>query len=251
MYKSPDEADQCDVKIGVVIKDAEHERSAETTALVLAHSAKAAAAGDPMRGSTPVGTFDSHAGFQPSSKGDLRVNAAKLVHLTGVASEIHVLSRSFDVHLPFPEWAFFHGEKVKQWWEFSNKDELKPMYNEILGAYRQLWSHLEKRDVNGFLDACEERSREVDIAYYKRPGDTRNRLRKELEAAMNDPKLELADLDLPPGKVWKYTVGSTGRLIALTQGSRGSPIFRYQRRDDTPFSLIIPSSFARKAAGTS
>lgn len=244
MYKPGDEPDLCDVKIDVTVKDNDNDQLPALTALVLAHSAKAAVAGSPTRGSSPPGTFDSHHGFRPSDKGDLRVGTVKLVHLTGNASEIHVLSRTFDVQLPFPEWAFFRGEKLRQWWEFKDRQERQPTYEEILGAYRKVWSFLQKRDVNGFLDACEERSREIDIAYYKQAGETRARLRKDLESAIKDPAFELATLD--GAGFWKYTVGSTGKLIALTQGNQASPIFRFQMKDGTPFSLIFPVVFRKE-----
>lgn len=246
MYKSNDEPDACDVKVAVTVKDNDNDQIPQGTALVLAHSAKGAKAGSPTKGSSPPGLFDSHQGFRASDKGDVRVGPAKIVHLTGKGSLIYVLGRTFEVQLPFPDWAFFRGEKMKQWWEFESEKAMDPAYDEILGAYRKVWSFLQKRDVNGFLDACEERSREVDLAYYKQPGETRTGLRKDLENAMNDPKFELATVENRPGKFWRYTVGSTGKVIALTQGDRGSPIFRFQMKDGTPFSLIFPVVFRKE-----
>jgi hypothetical protein len=246
VYKPADEPDRCDIKLTVNVKDNDHEALPGATAFVLAHSAKAAAAGAPTQGSSPPGVFDSHQGFRSSEKGDVRVGPAKLVQLTGVGSEIHVLSRPFNTPLPFPEWAFFRGEPMKQWFEFETKEKRRPSYEEILGAYQKIWQLLQKRDVKGFLAACEERSREIDLAYYKQPGETAARLRKDLESAMGDADFELATLDGPG--VWKYTVGSTGKLLALTQGTTGSPILRYQMKDDTPFSLIFPVVF-RKEGG--
>jgi hypothetical protein len=216
--KPADKPDNCDVKVALTVTDNENDETPPATVFMLAHSAKAAAAGAPFRGSSAPGTFDSHHGFRSSDKGDVRVGPVNLVHLTGNASEIHVLSRTFEVPLRFPEWVFFRGEKVKQWFEFESKEARRPTYNEILGAYSKVWSLLQKRDVEGFLNACEERSREIDLAYYKTPGETRTGLRKQIESAMNDPNYELATLDGPG--FWTYNVGSTGQLIALTQGAR-------------------------------
>jgi hypothetical protein len=244
LYKPADEPDNCDVKVALTVSDNDNDETPSASVLVLAHSAKAAAAGTPFRGSSAPGTFDSHHGFRSSDKGDVRVGPVKLSQLTGRASHIHVLSRTFDVPLRFPEWAFFRGEKVKQVFEFESKEARRPTYNEILGAYSKVWSFLQKRDVEGFLNACEERSREIDLAYYKTPGETRAALRKQIASAMNDPKYELATLDGPG--FWTYNVGSTGKLIALTQGERSSPIFRYQLKGDTPFSLIFPVVFRKE-----
>jgi hypothetical protein len=231
--------------VRLTLKDVGHENEPESTALAMTYSAAAASSG-PTRGSSPVGLFDSSSGFRPSDRGDLKVGPTKLANISGSETKIRVLSRSFDVHLRFPRWAFLDGDKVRTYWEFANPDENKPTYREILGAYRKVWSLLEKRNVNGFLDACEERSRETDLAYYKRPGQTRELLRKNVESAMNDPKFELTRIDDSPGKFWTYTVGSTGRLIALTQGDRASPIIRYVMKDGTPFSLIFPVVFRKE-----
>jgi hypothetical protein len=129
---------------------------------------------------------------------------------------------------------------------FLTGDEETRAYDALLARYNELHALLETHDVNGFLDACEERSREFDIAYYKAPGTTRRALEQALKQAMTDPQLELADLYKAPGKRWGYMVGSKGTLVALTQGSRASPIFRFQMKDDTPFSQIFPVLFRKE-----
>lgn len=169
-----------------------------------------------------------------------------MASISGHGTKIRVISRTFDVHLLFPRWAFFRGDKMPKYWEFANSADERAAYQEILGAYRKLWALLDKRDMNGFLDACEERSREIDSAFYKRPGETRARLRKDVESAMNDPEFRLSPVENSPGLFWTYTVGSTGRLIALTQGDRASPIIRYVMKDGTPFSLIFPIVFRKE-----
>jgi hypothetical protein len=244
LYKPEGEEDQCDAKVALTVKDNDNEQAPAVTAFTLGHSAKGAAAGAPVQGSSAPGLFDSHALFRASDKGDVRVLPAKVARLSGLGAEILVVSRTFETSLPFPEWAFFRGDKLPQWFEFPTDEKRRPSYDLILQAYQQVWSLLDKRDVNGFLTACEERSREMDTAFYKSPGETRAQLRKDLEAAVSDADFKLVPLD---GKgFWKYTVGSTGKLIMLTQGSRGSPILRFQMKDGTPFSLIFPLAFRKE-----
>ena len=248
MYLATDEPDTCEIKVALMIKDADNEQAPATTALVLARSAKAAGV-DPVAGSTPAGVFDSRRGFHATAdKGDFKVGPAELVHLPTHRDPLDVLKRTFDVHLPFPDWAFFKGEKMKQGWEYKTKDELKVGHAEVLAAYQSVWTLLEKHDVDGFVAACDERSREMDLAYYKSSGETRTRLRHELESAQKDTTLTLAPVALPPGKFWRYTVGSKGNLIALTQGSRGSPIFRYEAHDGAAYALGFPVVFRKQGA---
>jgi hypothetical protein len=247
-YLPEDGPDQCEAKLSVTLKDEDNEKEPEQTALVLAYSAKQAVSGDPTRDSSPAGMFDSHSGFRASDRGDLKVGPAKVASISGNGTKIRVLSRTFDVHLLFPRWAFLRGDKMPTYWEFKSRADKDAAYQEIVGAYHKLWALLDKRDINGFLDACEERSREIDSAFYKRPGETRARLRKDVESAMNDGEFRLSPdpAESTPGLFWRYTVGSTGRLIALTQGDRASPIIRYVMRDGTPFSLIFPIVFRKE-----
>lgn len=237
------EPDNCDLKAAIMISDADDEKRPSATMLTLTYSAKTE--GARTRGSTAAGTFVSERGFRPDEKGDLVVGEVTSGQLPGRGSVIRALSRTFSMHLPFPEWAFFKGEKVKQWWEFKDEQEMEPTYLEIQKAYGVLQAMLAKKEVDAFLDACEERSREIDRAYYKKPGETRSSLKRELEAAINDPKVALIPVIKPSGKHWRYSVGSTGKLISLTTGSRASPILRFEMKDDTPFSLIFPVVFRK------
>ena len=130
--------------------------------------------------------------------------------------------------------------------EFASREARQSTFQEILAGYRKVWSLLQKKDLRGFLDACDERSREIDLAYYKTPGETRAGLKKNRESAMNDPEYELGSVEPQPGTTWKFSVGSTGKLIALTTGERGSSILRYGMKNGTPFSLVFPVVFRKE-----
>lgn len=249
MIKWPNEPDLCEIKLDLVCMDATAQsgtNSGATVVSTLAHSAKAAAAGDPYKGSSDGGLLDSKNAFQPSDQGDVLVGPPQIKKLNSKYSYIQVLYRSINLNLPFPEWLFFHGEYVKPFWEWENEEASESTYKEIEAAYMKVWRLLAARDIRGFLVACEERSREMDIAYYKKPGETRERLRRSLEIAMNNADLELATLDGAPDETWVYDVGSTGTLIALTQGARSASIFRFQRKDGTPFSYVFPVIFRKE-----
>jgi hypothetical protein len=248
MMKWEGDPDECDVKAEINWKE---ERGAAGAApvklLTLAHDAKLATPADPAPGSSASGTFDARTGSVTTpSTGDLRVTAASVTRLTGKLAHIHVLSRSFEVSLPFPEWAFFRGEVQMRATDFESKEARRPVYNELFAAYEKLRDMLARRDVDAFLDACEERSREIDIAYYKRPGDTRASLRRDVESALNNPALELATFDRVDKGMWGYLVGSKGTLVTLYQGNRASTILRFPMKDGSAFSVILPVFFRRE-----
>ena len=172
--------DACEGKVEVLVGDAERADAEPVRLLTLAHSAVGTAAGSPTRGSSPAGAFDSADGFRPSERGDVVVEPVEAGRLQGQAEHVHAFSRTFELGLPLPEWAFFRSERMKQSCLYEGPEQFRPEYDALLAAYQELWSLLSRRDVGDFLDACEERSRETDAAYYKKPGETRERLRELL-----------------------------------------------------------------------
>jgi hypothetical protein len=100
--------------------------------------------------------------------------------------------------------------------------------------------------VDGFADACEERSRELDQAYYKQPGETRAALRQQLISTMKNAELKLNDLTLPPNSVWQRVTGPRGQVHALVEDNMGTPILRYPRKDGGAFSITFPVMFRRE-----
>jgi hypothetical protein len=241
--------DTTSIKASVTIGDSSAPDAEPTTALTLVYSAEADEQADPFRGSSPSGRFDSSTGYRFATTGDLQVDPPQSTQLTGRASLVQSLTRTFSMDLPFPEWAFFKGETVRQWWEYKDNADRQPTYDQIEAAYAKLRDLLARGEVTAFLNACEERSRETDLAYYKKPGSTRERLKTLLESAINDPSVELIDVIVKPGETpWRYTVGTTGKVIGLTLGRMASPILRFDMKDDTPFSLIFPVFF-RKEGG--
>jgi hypothetical protein len=239
--------DTTSIKASVTLGDNRTPDAEPTTALTVVYSAAADEQSDPFRGSSRSGQFDSSDGYRSSSTGDLLVDPPQSTQLTGRASLVQTLTRTFSMDLPFPEWAFFRGETVRQWWEYKDDADERPTYDQIEAAYEKLHDLLARREVTAFLNACEERSRETDLAYYKKPGSTRDRLKTLLESAINDPSVELIDVVLKPGETpWRYTVGTTGKVIGLTLGRMASPILRFDMKDDTPFSLIFPVYFRKE-----
>lgn len=247
VIKDVDDPDHFDVAVSVTRGDDDRGTAPAQKLLTLAYSAKAAATGDAGRDSTPVGRFDAQRGGR-DDKGELVVGPAKVDHLPGKAAHILAVHRTFSLPLPFPEWAFFKGEPLPPFWEYDERKDRESIYQEVQKAYGVLQDMLAKHDPVAFLDACEERSREIDLAYFKKPGETRARLRKDLESALADAKFAVIPVIKPAGKHWKYTVGSPGKLIGLTTGDHASPIIRFEMKDGTEFSLIFPVMFRKQGS---
>lgn len=246
MYKWPEEPDECDVSVSLELSDASQAQASPVTLMTLVHKAKQAPPGDPTQGSSPAWALDSRRAFQQSAQGDVRVGPATVAQLTGALRMAHVLRRNITLSLPFPEWAFFRSDRLRTFADVESFKELRPEYDALLSAYERMWALLDKQDVDGFADACEERSRELDLGYYKQPGETRAALRQQLIATMKDAALKLNTLDLPAKKVWQWIIGPGGQVSVLTEGSDATPILRYPRKDGGAFSIIFPVMFRRE-----
>lgn len=239
---------ECNIKVALRWKDeAAPSDATPVTLLTLAHDWRTATPSDPTRGSSASGSFDPRTG-KPRERGELRVNDASLKQLVPGSDLVRVLSRTFELPLSFPEWAYLKSDRLTLEHEFASPEQARAEYQALLARYNELHAMLEKHDLDGFVAACEERSREFDIAYYKAPGSTRNALYQQLKNAMTDRDFELADLSRKPGKPWGHFIGSQGTLTALYQGTKASTILRYQLKDGTAFSLIFPV-FLRKENG--
>jgi hypothetical protein len=250
MIGSTEEPSECEVKVELRWKDdADPPDSTGTSVFTLAHDAQHAPPENPAAGSSPSGTFDSLRGMAASPQGNVHVAGPSLRQLPGRFSHVHVLSRTFEVGLPFPEWAFLRSAPLTLEWEYPSDEAQEPDYQRLLAAYTSLHDLLEKGKIDGFLDAVEERSHETDIAYFKTPGETRSELRGLLASTLNDPKYELATLTRKPGKPWGFLIGSRGTVSGLYQGARASTILRYQLKDGSKFSIIFPVLFRREGNG--
>ena len=175
----------CKVKTSVLVGDANDDKVPETTVLTLAYG-HVPPGGHPTGGSSREGTFDSTHGYRASDQGDVKVGPPELVRLTGGGSEIQVLSRTFDFHVPFPGWVFFKGEPVKQGMAVQGQAGDDADLPGDLRLPEARGRFFRRRTSMDFSMLARERSREMDVAYFKHPGATRAQLRKDSESAVDD-----------------------------------------------------------------
>ena len=240
------EPDTCNVKLELRYKDDSAPPDAPALTLAtLVHDGTTAPANNPTLGSSPSGSFDSRTGQPATSSADVRVSAATIQPLTPKVPQAHVLSRSVELGLPFPEWAFFRGEVQRPDWDYESKEARQPVYGALLETYQSLHDLLAKGDIDAFVDACEERSREMDIAYYQPSGTSREALRSQVASAIANSKFELESIRKNPGKYWGYLVGPQGTLVALTQGTRASALLSFQRKGEE-LAIVLPTFFRKE-----
>lgn len=202
-------------------------QSGSTTKENLTIAALKFAAIDPtgIEGNTPEGRLDSKKGFAPANKGDVLIGKAKKEPFQGPEGAMAgaVVTRSITLpEIGLPEWEFFKSDNITNLSGVDiegrlDKETSDRLKKELLPIYRKIWSALEARKVEEVLPLFEERNKEVDAAFFKKPGDTGKMLAKELKDNAADPKKKLWPITDDNVIIQLY---DNNKLVRLSQNNR-------------------------------
>lgn len=136
--------------------------------------------------------------------------------------------RDFEAKVPFPEWAFFDGEKI---FSYPMTDEsYDQMEAELWPKVLELRELFDKRALDKLLPMFEMRSREYDQAYYFEEGKTLQGLKESFQRNY--------ELGLPQSKrdleYMQLYVSYMGNMATIANAATGNgTIMFYDKRDDT------------------
>ena len=155
--------------------------------------------------SMAIGNFDSTSDFTANEDGDVQVSTIERIDSDDGSIE---LRRVFRIPTPFRDWAFFGSEPVS--------NDIR--YEEVFAQYKKIWTHLSRREYDTIVKLADERNREHDLAYFKRPGETADRLRLALESAMGEPGRKVNPIDnLEEGWYWQFRIAPNRRVLWLAR----------------------------------
>ena len=191
------------------------------------------AAKDPtgIEGNTPEGRLDSAKGLVHANKGDVLISKVKKEPFQEVGV---IASRSITLpEIGLPEWKFFKsdditnlsGVDIEGRLDKETSDKLK---KELLPIYRKIWSALKARTVEEVLPLFEERNNETDAAFFKKSGETGNRLATELKDSASDPKKKLWPITDDNVIIQLY---DNNKLVRLSQNNR-QPLLSFDHVTD-------------------
>ena len=171
-----------------------------------------------IEGNTPEGKLDSKKGFVPAKNGDVKIGKVnKEPFQIGT-----IVTRTIALPaIGLPEWKFFKSDDITSLsapdidgqMDDQTRENLK---KEILPIYRKIWSALEARDLKAVLPLYEERNKEIDAAFFKKPGETGQRLAKELQEKASDTTIKLFPITEDNVVV---RVSDNNKLVKLTQNN--------------------------------
>ena len=197
-------------------------------------------------GTSAAGRFDSARQMATSASGDIVIGPPVVGPLAG---DRHIkVSLAVTLPVKFPEWAFLRSENTGVS-SVMPPDQAMKVYSELLAAYEVVWRKLQAKDVEGTLTFFDERSREMDRAYYRPDGTTRAELRQWLKDTFADDDVTLAPIrPTVEGNLWQFQFGPTGTLLALTQArAQGGAILRFKpKKEDDLYSPVLPTLWRRQ-----
>jgi len=143
--------------------------------------------------------------------------------------------RTFTATVPFPEWGFFTGDKISFY--PYDKSLYKSMKNELWPMVLEYWDMFESQEIDKLIPLFEERSKELDIAYYREPGYSiksfENDLRNIYKA--NYP------LNRKESKQMKLVVSYNEQLVTIVNAANqiGTVMFYDKDSDSNTFFDIV------------
>lgn len=227
----------------VSLKQADSDEGPQHELFVMTFGGNSPNSDSAAEGSTSEGSFDSAQGFRRVNRGDVELGPVKIRRIP--EENVTILTRSLNLRLPFPEWAFFHSDRQKPTVELSNSD-VRVQHDILLLAYDEIWRLLSSRDVDRLLPLFEERSREIDLSLYQEPGTTQTKLREAFESALADPSCTLEPLRRSKGR-WYYNVAPGGQLARLTTSDHGGAAIRF-RLKSSDYARVFPIMFRKEGS---
>ena len=155
-------------------------------------------------GTTPSGTYSIDNQLKPSNEGDLTIGEVKTspmpMYRTQKVKGL-IFTQNISVPTPFPRWKFLDSENILD----TNFDDLSmdkyqklkasPKIQALYDQYTLLHSAFKAKNVHKILDMIEERSKEMDIAWYSQQGFNRKEMQEDLNEMLNNNDWEFVGFD--------------------------------------------------------
>ena len=147
-----------------------------------------------MESNTPEGWLDSKMAFASAKNGDIHIGKAKRVPFHDVGA---VVTRTIALPpIGLPEWKFVESDNITG---LSAPDidgqlddkTVASLKKELLPIYKKIWSALKANKLKDVLPLFEERNGETDAAFFKKPGETGQKLAEELTKRASDKTIKL------------------------------------------------------------
>ncbi len=166
----------------------------------LRYSAKGAAAGNPLEGSSaPEAYYLVNNKFEAQESGDYVIHKLEYNVDENTYNQTD-FNQIVEIPTPFPEWKFLKGDEIPNPRQFKTADT---MINNLVGApfsvLEEIHASLSRKDLDAIMHLFKERNEEMDKAFYYKPGTYEKMLRDAFQEEF-DKGMILNPLDIQYAK---------------------------------------------------
>jgi|GEM_PF-2249626 len=150
--------------------------------------------GTEIEGSSPAMRLNSTKEFVADPNGDIAISEAHIKNFQTIGD---VVSRKVTLSaLGLPRWAFFDSDNITN----IKSDDIdgaidenldKKLIHQMLPIYEAIYNAIKSKNIEPILPLFDERNREYDAAFYRKPGTTARMLAKDLQESATDPDKKL------------------------------------------------------------
>lgn len=199
--------DSASVAIGLKLLREQHNLRTELVVCRLAWRRDLQGTGDPFVGSSEAGVFNSKQEMAPDVDGDTQVGRVRARY----KAEGLNLHRLVTLNTGLPDWGWQTAVPISI--NESDHDQLRQLHQSLWRELSSVHVYLRQRRPEPVANLCEERNRELDLAFGYPAGTTRRRLLASLAAALHDPDLSLAPISAHQLGLDPWPNGQLVRLV--------------------------------------
>ncbi len=157
-----------------------------------------------FNGTTPAGTYSIDKQLKQTLEGDLTIGEVKTSSMSMYRTQKIkglIFTQSISVPTPFPRWKFLDSEDIID----VNFDDLSmdayqklkatPKIQALYDQYSILHTAFKEKNIHKILSILEERTQEMDKAWYGKQGTNRKDMQEDFHKILNDSNWELMGFD--------------------------------------------------------
>lgn len=195
------------------------------------HGSKPPMAQPPERGIS----LEAQAPFNPSNKGSIEIEDILVSPMQDFNGGL-AITQNISIPSSLPRWKFLDSEDIPLPTSLSDS-EWEAARLELFKEYMNIHNALITKDIARIAKLFEERSNEMDQAFYEPSGTTQKQLIATLTETVTDNELTLASIE-PDILGFAYTESS--KLRELTRGDNGAAItYEYKDGGSRGFPIIF------------
>lgn len=173
--------------------------------------------------------------FSPATSGAIEISGTDISAMEDFAGGLEI-TREIIIPSSLPRWKFFDSDKLPLPTSLS-KLEWDEMRDNLFEEYKTIHNALKSKNVDAILPLFEERSSEIDLAFYEPPGTTQKQLQETLIDTLSDDELEIAPIN-PDAVGFAYTENIN--LRELARADQGAALaYQYQDGGSRGFPIIF------------